>query len=508
MPANEKVTSVGYERLRTQLGLTALPPWRPAHVRPVTRVVETAHELQVPVGVAPTADRPLDHILFALKHEGVELQILAQALAHVPADDLMAAVAASPTSRYVRAAGYLWENLTGQQLQDAPGVGGNYVDIFDAEKYVTGTRRRDTRWRVDFNGLGTVRYCATVRRMPELAALIGADILRQTTEFLDGLGDAMKERALDWAYLHETEASYEIERERPPENRARAFAALLRKAHEPRALSEDYLVELQNAVVANAFDRAVEYRGKQNWLRGEARGAAGVSYVPPPPELAAELMSELLVFANPLPAEADSLVCAAVVSFGFVFPHSFMDGNGRLSRFLFHKALFQKGELAQGRLLPVSVAMKRHERDYLAVLHAYSRPLRERWLVRFIDEGRYDFEFHGDASLYRYWDATQAAEFSLRMAQQALEVDLHQQTHYLAKYDAVKRAVEARFDIQNNTLATLIHSALQHENVVSRNRLRQFAGQVDEAVFDVIDEVARGMDMPAEDPDHEIHAGD
>lgn len=29
-------------------------------------------------------------------------------------------------------------NLTGQQLPDAPGDGGNYVDIFDAEKYVTG----------------------------------------------------------------------------------------------------------------------------------------------------------------------------------------------------------------------------------------------------------------------------------------------------------------------------------------------------------------------------------
>lgn len=35
----------------------------------------------------------------------------------------------------------------------------------------------------------------------------------------------------------------------------------------------------------------------------------------------------------------DPLVAAACVSFGFVLIHPFMDGNGRLSRFLFHHQL-------------------------------------------------------------------------------------------------------------------------------------------------------------------------
>lgn len=486
------MTSVGYEFLRDHLDLTALPHWRPARVRPVTRVVETPDELQIPSHVAPGTTRAIDHILFALKHEGVNLQILAQALAHVTPDDVRIVVQGSPTSRYSRLLGYLWEGLTGQSFPEGdPEIGGNYVEVFDPAQYVTGAPRRDPRWRVTFNGLGTLRYCATVRRTPELAALLAADTLTRTNEFLDSLGEPMKERALAWAYLHETEASYEIEREAPQEDKARAFAALLRQAHEPRPLSEDYLVELQNAVVANAYDRAVEYRTQQNWLRGDARGAAGVSYVPPPSDLAVELMNELLAFANQPPPEADSLVCASVVSFGFVFVHPFMDGNGRLSRFLFHKALFQQGELAEGRLLPVSVAMKRHERDYLAALQDYSRPMRQRWTVRFIDEGQYDFEFNGDDTLYRFWDATRASEFCMRMAQQALEVDLHQETRYLDRYDTVKAAVEAAYDVRNNTLATLVHSALQNDGRISRNRRRQFDGQVPEAVFDLIERVAR-----------------
>ncbi|MDP3925948.1 MAG: hypothetical protein Q8Q84_21680 [Hydrogenophaga sp.] len=34
------------------------------------------------------------------------------------------------------------------------------------------------------------------------------------------------------------------------------FAALLRRAHEPRPLTEDLLVELQNAAISNPFDQA------------------------------------------------------------------------------------------------------------------------------------------------------------------------------------------------------------------------------------------------------------
>jgi hypothetical protein len=39
-----------------------------------------------------------------------------------------------------------------------------------------------------------------------------------------------------------------------------------------------------------------------------------------------------------------------------------------------------------------TVAKKRNERDYLAALQDYSRPLRDQWVFRFMDEGRYDFQ--------------------------------------------------------------------------------------------------------------------
>jgi Fic family protein len=75
-----------------------------------------------------------------------------------------------------------------------------------------------------------------------------------------------------------------------------------------RALSENYLVELQNSVLTSPFDKAVQYRMQQNWLRGPARGAAGVTYLPPPPEIVPELMTELIAFANAAPREMDPVV--------------------------------------------------------------------------------------------------------------------------------------------------------------------------------------------------------
>lgn len=484
-------TTLGYEFLRQALKLSAFPVPRPALLKPVTRVGQTDGFLAVPKHVSPATDDPLAHVLFALKHEGTNLQILAEALPRIDPSALLAELRRSPTGAYIRTACYLWGQFTGQQLADLPEIAGPTVEVFDSEKYVTRPGPRDPRWRVMFNGLGSIRYCATVERTPTLQAAMKADILGRANAFIASLGGGVLDRALAWAYLHETESSFAIERESPSEDKARAFVELLRQAHDRRPLSEDYLVALQNAALTNPYDRAAGYRTQQNWLRGPARGAAGVTYLPPPPEIVPELMDELVALANAAPRDIDPVVAASIASFGFVFIHPFMDGNGRLSRFLFHQALCQSGRLEHGLLLPVSIAMKHNEADYLAVLQQYSRPARERWSVRWIDEDQYDMKFNGDAAIYRYWDATACAEFGYRMAERALEVELRKETEFLIRYDRIAKAVDEQFDVRGSDLATLIVSCLDNNGTVSKNRRKQFEGRVPEGVFDFIELCAR-----------------
>ena len=484
--------SIGYEFLRAQLGLAAFELVHPARVRPVSRVLDTLDELQVPRLVAPKTDLLVDHLLFALKYEGIELQILAEALPKIAGGDLIVRLRESPTGAYIRKACCLWEWFSGAELSDLPAIAGPYEPLFDPEKYVTGELRRNQKWRINFNGLGSLRYCPTVRLTPLIKTGIGGDILGRTKAFLASLGPTNADRALSWAYLSETDSSFAIEREAPNQSKSESFVALLQQAHEKLPLTEDYLADLQSATITNPFGKAACFRHEQNWLRsGGLRGASSVTYVPPSPELLSELMPVFLEMANGLPQQIDPIVAASVASFGFVFLHPFMDGNGRLSRFLFHHALCRSGRLEKGLLLPVSVAMKRQEADYLKALQSFSAPARKLWKVTWLDEDRFDFKFNGADTIYRFWDATPGVEFGYRMAEQALDVDLRQETEFLASFDRIASALNEAFDVRSNDQHVLVISALQNGGRVSSNRRKKLADRVPEEVFEFIERLAK-----------------
>ena len=274
--------------------------------------------------------------------------------------------------------------------------------------------------------------------------------------------------------MSETESSFAIESEKPTTSKTQAFAQLLQQAHDNTPVTEDYLVELQNLAVTNPLDRDVQFRIQQNWLRGPGRGVLGITYVPPSPDLVPELMQSIMDLVNdPSPGQS-ALVIGALTSFAFVFVHPFMDGNGRLSRFLFHKAVCKSEVLQQGLVLPISVAMKRNEAHYLQALKSFSAPARRLWEVTMLDEEHFDFSFKGDAFIYRYWDATPCVEFGLRMAEQSLETDLRQETDYLQKYDAIWHQVNERIDLNSNALSLLVRLCLQNAGRLSQAKRKGF----------------------------------
>lgn len=125
---------LGYAHLHSSLGLSAFEPDRPARTAAVTRVTPSADAVLIPAHVAPQSDDVLAHLLFALKHEGVNLQILSQALQKIPAPAMVDAIKAAPSGVYVRSACFLWEAFNVQALPDLPAITGPTVDLFDAGK--------------------------------------------------------------------------------------------------------------------------------------------------------------------------------------------------------------------------------------------------------------------------------------------------------------------------------------------------------------------------------------
>lgn len=484
---------VGYEFLREHLKLTALPPRRVARVFPaVNRVVSEPDLLRIPPSVAPATPDPLIQVQFALKHEGVNLGLLAQILPKLNPASIVDGLKSSPNSIYLRMIAYLWEQLQVKELVGAPTQNGNYIEMFDPDRYVTGKSIRHQRWRITWNGLGDPNSCATVELTPTIRQGLNGDVLARARNFANSLPKELLQRTTEWAYLHETQSSFAIERESPSEPKAHTFMRLLARAHEGRQLSEDYLAELQSATVSNPLDQAVAFRNQQNWLSGPGRGSMSVTYLPPPPPAMRQMMASLMAFANEQADHVPPIVAAAVLSFGFVYAHPFMDGNGRLSRFLFHYALCRAGALESGALLPVSVAMRQHEADYLSALKVFSAPARERWQVRWLDAAQFDFEFQATDDFYRYWDATAQTEFSLRMAEYALEAGLVREAAYLRRYDEIKSSVEALHDVRGSDLAALIVMCLDNNGRISNHRKKQFGDRVPQSVFEAIERAANG----------------
>ena len=483
-------TPLGYAWIQAELNtpnFLGAQQARLGQVQSLQRLPEGA--LLVPGRLAPTANG-LQQALFAIKHEGVRLDYLAAALRRVPEEEMRAAFLATPNGTYVRKLCFLWEAVHQRHIAGLadPAVSAAYVPMFDPKAYVTGPSRRHSRWRVDFNGLGDLLFCPVIRRTPALESGLALDVLAQATKFANSISQQMLERALSWAYLSETEGSFAIEGETPTHDKAALFASLLQRAHDRRAITQDYLVELQNATVTNPFDKAAQFRTEQNRLQSSSLGAVGVTYVPPPPDLAWDLMERLLVMINERPHDVDALVHAAAMSFAFVFIHPFMDGNGRLSRFLIHHCLGQSGELPESFLLPISVAMKRHEDQYLQALTAFSKPARALCEVTWAGDDVYHYAWKPDADIwFRYMDVTEGAVFTLNMAKAALDIHLREEVSFLNLFDAVSRTINARHDLRGSDLATLIVTAFQNGGQLSINRRQRFADRVQPHVLDEIE---------------------
>jgi hypothetical protein len=126
---------------------------------------------------------------------------------------------------------FLREAFTDEEVRQHSSVKGGFIPLFDPDQYLTMPGERNSRWRVEFNGIGTLDYCATVERTAEIMALLEHDILGRAQAFIKGLPSGMMDRAINWAYLHETQDSFAIEKESPSEDKSRRFIQLLKQAH-------------------------------------------------------------------------------------------------------------------------------------------------------------------------------------------------------------------------------------------------------------------------------------
>jgi Fic family protein len=145
------------------------------------------------------------------------------------------------------------------------------------------------------------------------------------------------------------------------------------------AISVEHLVSIHAALLAGNRI-AGRIRDRQNWIGGNDYNPCDADYVPPPPEVLADLLEDLVAFCND--DELSPLAQAALAHAQFETIHPFEDGNGRTGRALVQVLLRRRG-LAPSYVPPISVVLAADKERYIRGLTAFREGRENEWLESF-----------------------------------------------------------------------------------------------------------------------------
>jgi Fic family protein len=413
------------------------------------------------------------HLQFALRYEGINLQVMALLFtAHQTKVQtaLCDWITANPESRYARVICFLYEWLTQQRLSvdDPVSPRARYVLVSNEKHQFCLTEGvRVSRFRVINNLPGKREFCPMVRKSEFLQNMIARDLQQHTQQVLASYDQQLLSRAAAYLYLKETQSSFEVEREKPSPQRAQRFADLLRQADSREPLTQDRLVELQNAVLDPRFHEYT-WRSQQNWIGKDLAYRQQVDFVPARPEDVISLMQGLLFMANNALGKMDAVVLAAVLAFGFVYIHPFMDGNGRIHRYLIHDVLAKNGFTPRGIVLPVSAVILASIDEYIETLEHFSRPLNR--ITEFNPDTPQIPATGNDAIYFRYPDFTRQVEFLYKALERTVQQDLQQEINYLLGFDAAYKALNNLMDWPAHSLELFIQVVHANQGALSANK--------------------------------------
>lgn len=446
--------------------------------------------------LAPTVEA---HLNFAMRYQSIDLLVLKRVFQVLSPDAVRQYVQSAPTSVLTRRAWYLYEYLTGNRLivPDAPNV--TSVDLLDTEKYFTrasGTLSR--RHKVRDNLLGTVRSCPMIRKTEALKAYVESDLSKSALAVIGRVNKTVIARAASFLLLADSQASFQIEGERPPRNRIERWGRAVMQAGK-NPLSLDELIRLHGVLIED--NRFVEggLRSKGVFL-GEhtSDGEPLPEFIGAKPDDLADLMNAL-VETNEIMKDGnlDPVLQAAATAFGFVYVHPFADGNGRLHRCLIHHTLSDRQFTPPGMLFPVSSVMLDWIDKYREILQAHSARLMD--FIEWTPTPKGNVEVLNDtADLYRFFDCTRVAEFLYGCVKRTIESDLPREIDYLTRRDEAVRDIMNLVEMPDLMAEQFVLFVNRNSGTLpNKRRKREFAALKEEelsALEEIVRDAFEGFD--------------
>lgn len=428
-------------------------------------------------------DEITDHLLFALRHEPIDLLILKRALDAIPADQIKAAIESTPTGAHTRRAWFFYETLTERRLDLSDARSTAAVDAIDSKACFTATPALSKRHRVRDNLLGRGSYCPMIRRTEKIDNFLSRGLGDKAVDIIGRTGKQLIARAASFLMLADSRASFAIEGERPPRDRIERWGKAVQQAgRNPLSIAE--LNRLQRVLIEDERFVKPGLRDEGVFLGEHDRdGHPLPDFIGARPEDISQLLDGLIAANDRMgESELDPVLQAAATAFNFVYIHPYEDGNGRLHRWLIHHVLADRRFSPSGMVFPVSSVMLDEIDRYREVLEAHSRPLMD--FIQWEVAPRQNVVVTNDtADLYRYFDCTAEAEFLYECVARTVDHDLPDEIDELRRRDEAGTRIAEIIDLPERVMQNLISMIRENDGKLSkRRRDKDFAPLTDEEV--------------------------
>jgi Fic family protein len=411
----------------------------------------------------------------------LDLAVLKRLFSALVPADIEALVRAKPTGSYARRIWFLYEWLMSAQLDIPDADRGTYEPVVDSDQQWAVPGENSSRHRVRNNLPGTPEFCPLVFKTKRLAELVAMDLAARAQQAIARIPKDLLSRTAAFLLLKDSRSSYAIEGERPPQDRIQRWGRAIGEAGR-RPIDLDELLRLQAIVIGDARFVELGLRREGGFVGEHDRETR----MPIPDHVSARsvdlrsLIDGMAAFDSGPARDLDPVIAAAVLAFGFVYVHPFVDGNGRIHRYLIHHVLAQRGFNPAGVVFPVSSAILERIEEYRAVLESYSQRLLP--LIEWQPTPDGNVRVLNDTSdFYRFFDATAQAEFLYSCVMKTIDVDLPHETQFLAQYDQFRARIENLVDMPDRTVDLLFRFLHQNGGRLSRRaREQEFAALTEE----------------------------
>ncbi|AVR89472.1 Fic family protein [Thauera aromatica] len=437
-------------------------------------------------GMRPSANLR-GHLTFHLKHEVLHLEMLCRLFERVDTMELVAWIDDEPSGQYARKAGFLYEWLTGRQLNVRALMAGPYVDVLDDRKLVAASPDRSVpnrRWRVRDNLPGSPAFCPIVRKTSDFDEAVAVDVQRLLNELALEFGEDVLMRSAVWMTLRESKSSFAIEGEADQSDRIQRFADVLARRTGEGALPLDdaSLAQLQSEILGRRTTlQQFGIRQSPVFVGEVVRYQEVVHYVAPPAADMQAMLDGMRVFWDRTYGQS-AVMRSAVLAFGFVYIHPLADGNGRVHRFLINDVLRRDGVVQEPMILPVSSLITSdasERRAYDRILDTISRPLMGALAevyafspaqASYADGIRSNFVFKGDAiarPVWRYMDLTRHVVYLADVLARTIRDDMREESRYMRSYAQARAAIKDIVEMPDMQIDRIIRSVEANQGKLS-----------------------------------------